>query len=271
MEEFSRGKNVWARWSYRRVTSRSDYLLRYATRMPGQHWCFAGPALQSEGLNFPPWYSLQRHTIARYSSSYLYFLEIDTKLWVQKKKKKKDRERERGKITNRDIETALVLFVVEKKRFRTQYSHTNWLQQFAFLRVQIKFESLHHLFVYEINVSPMSWNVKYCWLVDSFQGRYTKGSRFTRCLTPRCHWQFLFHRERWSRRATVVGQDVEQVASNCLPGSGQVSSGWIEEGIEDHAGYRYLRIRIVTSLRATGSLPPKRATLDMNQFRLAFN
>lgn len=188
-----------------------------------------------------------------------------------KKKKKKRIEKERGKITNRDIETALVLFVVEKKRFRTQYSHTNWLQQFAFLRVQIKFESLHHLFVYEINVSPMSWNVKYCWLVDSFQGRYTKGSRFTRRLTPRCHWQFLFHRERWSRRATVVGQDVEQVASNCLPGSGQVSSGWIEEGIEDHAGYRYLRIRIVTSLRATGSLPPKRATLDMNQFRLAFN
>lgn len=74
------------------------------------------------------------------------------------------------------------------------------------------------------------------------------------------HWQFLFLRERWSRRATVVGEDLEQVTSNCLPGSGQVSSGWME-GIEDHAGYRYLRIRIVTSLRATGSLPPKRGTL----------
>lgn len=83
------------------------------------------------------------------------------------------------------------------------------------------------------------------------------------------HWQFLFHRERWSRRATVVGEDLEQVTSNCLPGSGEVSSGWME-GIEGHAGYRYLRIGIVTSLRATGSLPPKRGhSRDMNQFRLA--
>lgn len=92
------GKNDWARWSYRHVTTRSDYLLRYATRMPRQHWCFAGLALQSEGLNFPV-ILVARHTIARYSSSYLYFLylEIDTKLWVKKKKRYwKERERERN-------------------------------------------------------------------------------------------------------------------------------------------------------------------------------
>lgn len=103
MEEFSREKKDWARWSYRHVTSRSDYLLRYATRMPRQHRRFAGLALQSEGLNFPV-ILVARHTIARYSSSYLYFLylEIDTKLWVKKYWKERERKE---KVRNRDIET----------------------------------------------------------------------------------------------------------------------------------------------------------------------
>lgn len=135
--------------------------------------------------------------------------------------------------------------------------HRNWTN----LRFVFKIKFINHkvqvvsLSIHIINVSPMNSCVKLvaAWSVplDRYEREQAKMAS---------HWQFLFLRERWSRRATVVGEDLEQVTSNCLPGSGQVSSGWME-GIEDHAGYRYLRIRIVTSLRATGSLPPKRGAL----------